>query len=46
MKSWFLEREYSREMIDAPMKKVRLGQRSKIGSKQVGLGVPFVITSP
>ena len=46
MKSWFLEMGYSREMIDAQMKKVGLGQRSNVGSKQVGLGVPFVITSP
>ena len=46
LKSWFLERGYSREMIDVQIKKVRLDQRSKVWSKQVGLGVPFVITSP
>ena len=44
MKSWFLERRYSKQMIDSQMGKVRFGQRLKAGNKQVGFGVPFVIT--
>ena len=44
MKSWFLERGYLKQMIDSQMEKVKFGQRLKAGSKQPGLGVPFVIT--
>ena len=36
MKSWFLERGYSKQMIDSQM--------VKVGSKQAAFGVPFVIT--
>ena len=31
-------------MIDSQMGKDKFGQRLKAGSKQVGIGVPFVIT--
>ena len=31
-------------MIDSQMGKVKFGQRLKVGSKQAGFGVPFVIT--
>ena len=31
-------------MIDSQMGKVKFGQRLKARSKQVGFGVPFVIT--
>ena len=44
MKSWLLERGYSKQMIDSQMGKVKFGQRLKAGSKQAGFGVPFVIT--
>ena len=44
MKSWFLERGYSKQIIDTQMGKVKFGQRLKSGSKQVGFGVPFLIT--
>ena len=46
MKSWFLERGYSKQMIDSQMGKVKFGQRLKAlkGSKQAGFGAPFVIT--
>ena len=44
MKSWFLEREYSKQMIDSQVEKVMFGQRLKAGIKQAGFGVPFVIT--
>ena len=44
MKSWFLERGYSKQMIDSQMGKVKFSQRLKAGSKQAALGVPFVIT--
>ena len=44
MKSWFLERGYSKEMIDSQIGKVKLGHRLKAGSKQAGCGVPFVTT--
>ena len=44
MKSWFLERGYSKQMIDSQMGKVKFGQRLKAGSKQVGFAVPFVRT--
>ena len=43
MKSWFLERRYSKQMIDSQMEKVKFGQRLKAGSKQADFGVPFVI---
>ena len=43
MKSWFLERGCSKQMIDLQMEKVEFGQRLKAGSKQAGFGVPFVI---
>ena len=43
IKSWFLERGYSKQMIDSQMGKVKFGQRLKAGSKQAGFGVPFVI---
>ena len=42
--SWFLERKYSKQMIDSQMRKVKFGQRLKAESKQAGVGVPFVIT--
>ena len=44
MKSWFLEREYWKKMIDSQMSKVKFGPRLKAGSKQAGVGIPFVIT--
>ena len=44
MKSCFLERGYSKQIIDTQMGKVKFGQRLKSGSRQVGLGVPFLIT--
>ena len=44
MKSWFLERGYSKQMIDSQMGKVKFSQRLKAGSKQTAFGVPFVIT--
>ena len=44
MKSWFLERGYSNQMIDSQMGKVKFDQKLKAGSKQVGFSVPFVIT--
>ena len=44
MKSWFLERGYSKQMIDSQIGKVKFGQRLKAGSKQAGFGFPFVIT--
>ena len=44
MKSWFLERGYSKKMIDSQMGKVKFGQSLKVGSKQTGFGVRFVIT--
>ena len=31
-------------MIDSQMGKIKFGQRLKAGSKQAGVGVPFVIT--
>ena len=40
MKSWFLERRYSKQMIDSQTEKVKFSQRSK----QADFGVPFVIT--
>ena len=40
MKSWFLEKRYSKQMIDSQMEKVKFNQRSK----QADFGVPFVIT--
>ena len=44
MKSWFLERRYSEQMIDSQMGKVKFGQRLKAGSKQAGISDSFVIT--
>ena len=44
LKSWCLEREYSKQMIVSQMGKVKFCQRIKAGSKQAGVGVPFVIT--
>ena len=44
MKSWFLEGEYVKQMIDAQMWKVKFGQRSKIGSKSASIGVSCVTT--
>ena len=44
MKSRFLERGYSKQMIDSQMGKVKFSQRLKAGSKQAGCGVPFLIT--
>ena len=43
MISWFLERGYLKQMIDSQMGKVKFGQRLKVGGKQAGCGVPFVI---
>ena len=43
MKSWFLDRGYSKEMIDSQMEKVRFGQK-KVQSKKADIGVPFVMT--
>ena len=39
-----MEGEYSKQMIDSQMRKVKFGQRLKARSKQAGFGVPFVIT--
>ena len=44
MKSYFLEKRYSKQMTDSQMEKVKFGQRLKAGSKQKGVGVPFAIT--
>ena len=44
MKSWFLERGYSKQIIDSQMRKVKFGQRLVAGNKQAGFGVPFVLT--
>ena len=41
---WFLERRYSKQMIDSQMEKVKFGQRLNARSKQAGVGGPFVIT--
>ena len=41
---WFLERGHSKKMIDSQMGKAEFSQRSKNGSKQAGVVVPFVIT--
>ena len=45
MKSSFLERRYSKQMIDSQMGKVKFGQKLKAGSKEAGFGVPFVRTN-
>ena len=44
MKSRFLERGYSKQMVDSQMGKVKFSRRLKAGSKQAGCGVPFIIT--
>ena len=36
MKSYFLEKRYSKQMTDSQMEKVKFGQRLKAGSKQKG----------
>ena len=41
MKSWFLERGYSKKMIDSQMEKVKFGQKKSRELKSV-TGVPFV----
>ena len=41
---WFLERRYSKQMIDSQMEKVTFGQRLNARSKQAGVGGPFFIT--
>ena len=43
MKSWFLERGYSKKMIDSQMAKVKCGKKKRRGLKAV-TGLPFVIT--
>ena len=43
MKSWFLERGYSKKMIDSQMAKVKFGQKKSRDLKSI-TGVPFVIT--
>ena len=43
MKSWFLEKGYSKEMIDSQMAKVTFGQKKSRELISV-TGVPFVIT--
>ena len=43
MKPWFLERRYSKEMIDSQMAKVKCGQKKSRKLKSVA-GVPFVTT--
>ena len=43
MKSWILERGYSKQMIDLQMRKVKFGQRSKAGGKYAGVGIPFFV---
>ena len=35
---------FGEEMIDSRMGKHKFGQRIKIGSKQAGIDIPFVIT--
>ena len=42
MKSWFLERGYSKEMIDSQMAKVKFGQKKSRELESV-TGIPFVI---
>ena len=44
MKSGFLERIYSKQVIDSQMGKVRFVQRSKVLGTHSGVGVPLVIT--
>ena len=44
MKSRFLERRYSKQMMNSQMGRDEFGQWLKTGSKQVGVGVPFIIT--
>ena len=43
MKSWFLERGYSNEMIDSHMAKVKFRKKKSQEFKSV-TGIPFVIT--
>ena len=43
MKSWILERGYSKQMIDLQMRKVKFGQRSKAGGKYAGVGIQFFV---
>ena len=43
-KHQLLERGYSKQIIYSQMGKVKFGQRLKVGYKQAGTGVPFVIT--
>ena len=43
MKSWFLERGYSKEIIDSQIANVKFGQK-KIRELKPVTGVPFVIT--
>ena len=43
MKSWFLERGYSKKIIDSQMAKVKFGKKKRRGLKAV-TGLPFVIT--
>ena len=42
MKSWFLERGYSKEMIDSQMAKAKFGQKKSRELKSV-TGDPFVV---
>ena len=44
MKSCFLERRYSKQMMNSQMGRDEFGQWLKAGSKQVGADVPFIIT--
>ena len=37
IKSWFLDRGYSKQMIHSEIGKVKFGQRLKAGSKQAGV---------
>ena len=44
MKSWFLERRYSKQMINSQtIRKIKFGQRLKAESKYAGVGISFVI---
>ena len=43
-KHQLFEKGYSKKIIDSQIGKVKFGQRLKVGSKQAGVGVPFVIT--
>ena len=44
IKSYFLDRGYSKQMVNSQMGKVKFGQKLKSGSKQAGFGILFLRT--